>query len=124
MKIVLAPDKFKGSLTAPQVCGALAAGLRRVDASIAIDECPVADGGEGTVEALVAATGGRFDHASVTGPRSDMRVDARFGFLGTRNRKREPGGSAAGLGASGDVTAVIEMSAASGLALLAATDRD
>src|SRR5207237_2639782 len=89
------------------VCRAIAAGLRAVNPAIEIDECPIADGGEGTVEALVTATGGRFETRRVTGPRPDMRVDATFGFLG------------------GDrATAVVEMAAASGLALLPAQDRD
>src|SRR5205814_1389756 len=79
---------------------------------------PVADGGEGTVDALVAATGGRIETRRVTGPLPDMRVDARFGVLGASAAAREPSDSVAGL------TAVIEMSAASGLALLAPEDRD
>src|SRR5689334_675072 len=106
MRILLAPDKFKGSLTAPQVCAALASGLRRTHPDLDINACPIADGGEGTVEALVAATNGRFETAQVTGPRTDMRIDASFGFLDNQS------------------TAVIEMSAASGLALLKPPDRD
>ena len=61
----------------------------------------MADGGEGTVDALVAATAGRFETRRVCGPLPEMKVDARFGILGH------------------GVTAVIEMSAANGLALLA-----
>jgi glycerate kinase len=106
MRIVLAPDKFKDCLSAAQVAEAMEAGLRRADASVQIDVCPLADGGEGTVDALVAATGGRFETRRVTGPLPEMKVDARFGILGD------------------GATAVIEMSAASGLALLKPEDRD
>ena len=106
MKIVVAPDKFKGSLSAPEVARAIAAGLRQADASIVVDECPMADGGEGTVAALVAATGGKAQTRRVTGPLPEMKVDATFGILGDGK------------------TAVIEMAAASGLALLRSEDRN
>src|SRR3954470_870264 len=106
MKIVLAPDKFKGSLDAPAVCKAMAAGLRSVDPAVQIDACPMADGGEGTVAALVAATGGRLITRRVTGPLPEMKVDATFGLLGDGE------------------TAVIEMAAASGLALLKPEDHN
>jgi glycerate kinase len=100
MRIVIAPDKFKGCLSAPQVAAAMAAGVRRVGPDITIEEIPVADGGEGTVDTLVAITGGRLMTARVTGPLPDMQVEAAFGILGN------------------GTTAVIEMAAASGLALL------
>jgi glycerate kinase len=106
MKIVVAPDKFKGSLSAPEVAAAITRGLRAANAALEIDPCPVADGGEGTVAALVAATGGRFETRRVTGPLPEMKVDATFGILGDGE------------------TAVVEMSAASGLALLAPEDRN
>ena len=106
MKIVIAPDKFKGCLTAAGVSQAIARGLKAVDATVSIDECPMADGGEGTVAALVSATGGRFITKRVTGPLPEMKVDATFGLLGD------------------GITAVIEMSAASGLALLKPEDRN
>ena len=76
VRIVVAPDKFKGSLSAADVARAMAAGVRSVRADAEVDECPVADGGEGTVAGLVAATGGRFEHRTVTGPLPDMRVEA------------------------------------------------
>ncbi len=88
------------------MAGAMAAGLRRIDPSVEIDSCPMADGGEGTVAALVAATRGRLLTQRVTGPLPEMKVDATFGMLGDGK------------------TAVIEMAAASGLALLAPFDRD
>ena len=100
MRIVLAPDKFKGCLSARAVCDAISAGVRSVDPSITIDACPMADGGEGTVAALVAATGGRTVTRRVTGPLPSMKVDAPIGLLGDGQ------------------TAVIEMASASGLHLL------
>lgn len=106
MRIVLAPDKFKGCLSATEAAAAMRAGILGVNPSIEVDLCPMADGGEGTVDALVAATGGRIERRRVTGPLPDMKVDAAFGILGDGE------------------TAVIEMSAASGLALLDASDRD
>jgi glycerate kinase len=107
MKIVIAPDKFKGCLSAAEVADAIAAGLRRIDAEAQIDLCPMADGGEGTVAALVAATGGELVTRRVIGPLPEMKIDATFGILGDGE------------------TAVIEMAAASGLALLPnAEDRD
>ncbi|MDB5321499.1 MAG: garK [Phycisphaerales bacterium] len=102
MRIVIAPDKFKGCLSAPQVAAAIARGIREVDPAIEIEQILMADGGEGTVDALVTATGGRLVTRRVTGPLPGMKVDATFGFLG--------GGQTS--------TAVIEMSAASGLHLL------
>jgi glycerate kinase len=106
VKVVVAPDKFKGCLSGPEVARAIAAGVRRAIAGVEIDECPLADGGEGTVAALVAATGGRIETRRVTGPLPEMKVDADFGILGEGR------------------TAVIEMSAASGLALLKDEDRN
>ncbi len=106
MKIVLAPDKFKGSLTAPQAAQAMAAGIRRGRPDAIIDLCPMADGGEGTVVALVAATGGLIERRRVTGPLPEMKIEAEFGILGD------------------GTTAVVEMAAASGLALLRAEDRN
>lgn len=106
MKFLIAPDKFKDSLTAAQAARAMAEGVHRAHPDAELDLCPMADGGEGTVEALVAATGGRIEHRRVTGPLPEMKVDAAFGVLGD-NR-----------------TAVVEMSAASGLALLRPDDRN
>jgi glycerate kinase len=88
------------------VCEAIARGVRRVRPDALIDLCPMADGGEGTVAALVAATGGRFETRRVTGPLPEMKVDATFGILGDGQ------------------TAVIEMAAASGLPLLKPEDRN
>ena len=71
MKIVLAPDSFKGSLTAQEVCRAMEQGVRRVIPGCEIISVPMADGGEGTVQALIDATGGRMLHPTVTGPLGD-----------------------------------------------------
>src|SRR5262245_19013546 len=106
MRIVIAPDKFKDCLTASEVANAIAAGVRNVDPNIQLDLCPMADGGEGTVEALVAATGGKVVIRHVTGPLPRMKVDAPIGILGD------------------GVTAVVEMSSASGLYLLKPDQRD
>lgn len=105
MNVVVAPDKFRGSLSAAEAAAAMASGVRRADPSARVVEVPMADGGEGTVEALTAATGGSFREAVVTGPLGEP-VTARFGLLGD------------------GVTAVLEMAAASGLALLPRERRD
>jgi glycerate 2-kinase len=106
MRIVIAPDKFKGCLSAQAVAAAIAEGLRRVDPIISLEICPLADGGEGIVSALVADVGGRLVRRQVVGPLPEMTVDAAFGLVGDGN------------------TAVVEMAAASGLALLAIDRRD
>ena len=100
MKVVIAPDKFKGCLGAREVAAAMAAGVLEVDPGVEVDLCPMADGGEGTVDALVAATSGRILTRRVTGPLPEMKVEAPFGILGD------------------GTTAVVEMAAASGLHLL------
>lgn len=107
MYIVIAPDKFKGCLSAAAVAEAIARGVRRAAPDARLDLCPMADGGEGTVAAMVAATHGTLITRRVTGPLPEMKVDATFGMLGDGQ------------------TAVVEMAAASGLALLPrAQDRD
>lgn len=100
MRILCAPDSFKESLTAGQAAEAMARGALRALPGALIDLCPIADGGEGTVEALVAATGGRTESAQARGPLSGMLVEAKWGRL--------PDGR----------TAVIELPAAAGLALV------
>jgi glycerate kinase len=105
MIVVAAPDKFRGSLSASEAAAALARGVRRAVPSAVVDEVPMADGGEGTVDALVAATHGSYREATVTGPLGEP-VRARFGLLGDA------------------ATAVLEMAAASGLALVPPDRRD
>lgn len=99
MKIVIAPDSFKGSLTALEVADAAARGVEAIDPEAEVVEVPMADGGEGTVQSLVDATGGSLITERVTGPLGDP-VDAIYGLLGD------------------DESAVIEMAAASGLPLV------
>lgn len=105
MKIVIAPDSFKGSLTALQVAEAMEVGLRRVFSEVTIEKIPMADGGEGTVQSLVDATDGEILTAQVLDPLGNP-IDAQYGVLGDR------------------VTAVIEMAAASGLTLVPPDKRD
>jgi glycerate kinase len=105
MRIVIAPDKFKGSLTAPQAADALARGVRAALPSAEIVAAPMADGGEGVVDALVAATGGSLHEARVTGPLGSL-LTAPYGMLGDGR------------------TAVVEMAAAAGLALVPKDRRD
>lgn len=104
MKIVLAPDKFKGSLSAVQACDALEIGARRVLPNAQIVRVPLADGGEGTLDALVAATGGTIRVCRVQGPLGTP-VEAQWGMLP-------------------DGTAVIEMAQATGLSLVPPDQRD
>jgi glycerate kinase len=105
MRVVIAPDKFKGSLTAAEAASAMAEGVKRALTDAEIDQVPMADGGEGTVEALVAATSGSMREVTVTGPLGE-RISARFGILGD------------------GATAAIEMAAASGLVLVPRERRD
>ncbi|EOW9142259.1 glycerate kinase [Vibrio cholerae] len=105
MKVVIAPDSFKESLTAKQVCDAIQAGLARVWHDAKFVAIPVADGGEGTVQSLVDATQGRHVEVKVMGPQG-KRVEAFYGMLGDNQ------------------TAVIEMAAASGLHHVPVAQRD
>jgi glycerate kinase len=105
MKILVAPDSFKESLSALEACEAITEGIRRVAPNADIDQAPMGDGGEGTVDALVAATGGRMLSADAHGPYMET-LTAQFGMLGDGR------------------TAVIEMAAASGLPLVPMDRRD
>ncbi|MDR3436507.1 glycerate kinase [Telmatospirillum sp.] len=105
MKIVIAPDSFKESLTALEVAMHIEHGFRQVFPDADYVKLPVADGGEGTVEAMVAATNGKIMHVAVTGPLGD-KIEAFYGLCGDGR------------------TAVIEMAAASGLMLLAPVRRN
>ena len=105
MRIIVAPDSFKGSVSALGVAEAMERGIHAVFPEAEVLKVPIADGGEGTVEALVAATGGRLLHAEVRGPLGEP-VRAHWGV-------------------SGDgTTAFIEMAAASGLPLVPKEQRD
>ncbi|ARJ39401.1 glycerate kinase [Sporosarcina ureae] len=99
MKIVIAPDAFKGSLQADQAANAMYSGVKKVYPHAEVVRLPVADGGEGTLAVLVASTGGTLRTVSVQDPLG-RTIDACFGMLGDGE------------------TAVIEMAQASGLLLL------
>lgn len=105
MRIVIAPQSLKGSLTAAQAAQAIATGVKSVYPEAQIVTVPVADGGEGTVQALVDATGGRILQQRVMGP-LDEPVEAFFGVLGDGQ------------------TAAIEMAACAGLPLVPPARRD
>jgi glycerate kinase len=107
VRVVIAPDKFKGTLTAPQAAGALAAGWRRGDPRAEVEEVPVADGGDGTLDTLLTALRGERHGLQVTGPLGDP-VSAEYGLAQTRE----------------GVLAIVEMARASGLALLDQDRRD
>jgi len=130
MKIVIAPDSFKECLSASAAAQAMARGVLDACSDAVLDLCPMADGGEGTVEAMVAATGGRLMTADVFDPLGKP-IRAYWGLLGETSGALLPGelgllgaavaGEANGHGGS---VAVIEMAAASGLHLVPPEFRD
>ena len=99
MKIVIAPDSFKGSLTAIEVSDAIEIGVKKAFPDSLVEKIPMADGGEGTVQCLVNATQGKLYDKEVVGPLGETVV-ASFGILGDQT------------------TASIEMASASGLPLV------
>ncbi|AZE55424.1 Glycerate kinase [Pseudomonas synxantha] len=105
MKIIIAPDSFKDSLSAAGVAQAIAEGLAQVLPDAQLVECPMADGGEGTVEAVLAACNGELRRQRVQGPLGGS-VEAHWGWLADSR------------------TAMIEMAEASGLQLVAPGQRD
>ncbi|MFP4020092.1 MAG: glycerate kinase [Halanaerobium sp.] len=105
MKILVAPDSFKGSLTALEAAESIKKGILRADPKVEVDLLPMADGGEGTVQSLVDAADGEIIEKTVTGPLAEP-VEAFYGLLREQN------------------TAVIEMAAASGLPLLEEDQRN
>ena len=96
MRILIAPDKFKGSLTAGQAAEAITKGFSKVWPEALMRKIPVADGGEGTAEAIRAARGGRWITREVAGPMGE-KVSAKYAWV------------------EGEALAIIEMSEASGL---------
>jgi glycerate kinase len=104
LRIIVAPQEYKGTLTAEEAAGAIAHGVRRAAPDALIEEIPLADGGPGTVRAVLAGTPGRFLSSVVTGPMGDP-VTAEWALLD-------------------DGTAVIEMAAAAGLLLVPEKARD
>lgn len=101
---LIVPDSFKGTLSATEVCEAIETGIRAALPDAVIRKIPVADGGEGTVDALLSSVGGRKIQLSVCGPRG-RQIKSFYGILD--NGK-----------------AVIEMAAAAGLPLLSESERD
>src|SRR5579884_3324812 len=104
MRIIVAPNAFKGSLSVLDAAKAMKEGVRSVLPSADVAVLPISDGGDGLIDALLAARGGARVHVSVRGPLGEKR-QAPFGRLS-------------------DGTAVIEMALASGLALVPAGKLD
>lgn len=102
---VLAPDSFKESMTAKEVCDAMEKGFKKVYPEAEYIKVPMADGGEGTVQSLVDATGGFMKTSEVMGPRGTA-VQANYGILGDGK------------------TGIIEMSEASGIQLISEGERN
>lgn len=107
MRILVAPDKFKGTLSADEAARAISAGWLQARPDDRVDLLPMADGGEGTMATLVSALGGERKRARVTGPLGDP-VDAEYGLVST----------------SEGLAGVVEMASASGLGLLPEARRD
>ena len=105
MHVVIAPDKFKGTLSATEAADAMAKGVRAAIPHASMTLRPMADGGEGTIDALLVAHGGRVTSRRVSGPLSGAAVDAPLGHLP-------------------DGTCVLELSVAAGLNLVAPERRD
>lgn len=105
MKIVISPDSYKGSLSATEVAKTISNAIHEVSPSVETVLLPVADGGEGTLEPLVIATGGRFVTATVQDPLG-KQIEAVYGVLGDKE------------------TCIIEMARASGLTLLSREERN
>lgn len=100
MKIIIAMDSFKGTLTACQACDIIAEAIADYAPSVQLVIKPMADGGEGTAEAMIKVADGRWIPKTVMGPLTDMQVDAGFAWFDR------------------DKTALVEMASASGLELL------
>ncbi|WP_216935295.1 MULTISPECIES: glycerate kinase [unclassified Acinetobacter] len=103
---VLAPDAFKESMSAEQACWAMQRGIQKVSPDAHIIHVPLADGGEGTVDALISSLREQRIACEVTGPLPDQRVQTYWGFIHNRQ------------------TAVIEMAKANGMHLLEASRRN
>lgn len=106
MKIVIAPDSYKESLSSLEVANAIEAGFKEIFPEAQYHKIPMADGGEGTVEAMIAATNGQLITCSVSNPLGQP-IQACYGITGDENS-----------------SAIIEMAAASGLALIAPHQRN
>ncbi|ACB75071.1 glycerate kinase [Opitutus terrae] len=124
MRVLLAFDKFKHALTARAACRTAAEALRETHPDWILDECPLADGGEGFAEILTVAAGGVMHTVSACGPRG-RRVQAAFGLVAA---ERVNAAVQARLDLpplpAGSRVAVLEMAAASGLALLSPSEQN
>jgi glycerate kinase len=105
LTILLAPDSFKESMTAKEVCEAMERGIKKVNENIKCIHVPMADGGEGTMQSLVDATGGEIYKLKVVGPLGN-EVEAEYGILGDRE------------------TGILEMASASGIHLVPSEKRN
>ena len=103
MKIIVAPDSFKGNMSASEVCSAMEAGILRADKKAKVYRIPLADGGEGTARAVTEAAGGEFVQVTVHGPLG-KKIKTEFGLI-------EKG-----------KVAVLDLASASGLGLLKRED--
>lgn len=121
MKIVIAPDSFKGSLTASQVCGIAENAAREVFPDAAVQKLPLADGGEGTAEALMNVLPGEIRTLQVRGPLG-VPVTARYGIVPSLPTAPTPDTSLQPLPKT--KIAIMDMAAASGLTLVSEGDRD
>ena len=101
-RVLVAPDKFKGNMTASQVCECVKTGFLEGMPEAELTLLPMADGGEGTVDSLTRAGNGTFHKVTVTGPLGG-KVEALCGII---------------LSGEGRKTGIMEMASASGLALL------
>jgi glycerate 2-kinase len=119
LRILVAPDKFKGSLTALEAAQAMERGIRKALPDARVVMVPLADGGEGTVEAMVNVPGGQTINITVMGPLGNA-VRSKFGLIGPSVL------SQVGLGAKGTgmFSGIIEMALASGLSLVPADKRN
>lgn len=105
LTIVLAPDSFKESMTAKEACEAMERGIKKVNSNIKCIHVPMADGGEGTMQSLVDATGGNIYSLKVVGPLGN-EVEAQYGILGD------------------GITGILEMASASGVQLVPKEQRN
>jgi glycerate kinase len=124
MRVLAAFDKFKDSISARKACEAAAGAIAAARGGWEVDSCPLADGGEGFAGILTQAARGSELRTAVTGPRGE-EVTAAYGIV---SLSRIPAAARTRLGAEGawpgGTLAVVEMAAASGLALLAPWTRD
>ncbi|MDB6167502.1 MAG: Glycerate kinase [Verrucomicrobia bacterium] len=124
MRVLIVFDKFKDSMSAGTACLAAAESLRARHPDWELDVCPLADGGEGFVEILTAAAGGTLEAQTVSGPRG-APVNAAYGLVPVQTIPMAARAMLQLPGVAEDARiAVIEMAAASGLALLSSAERD